>query len=274
MFKSITPISFDKPLYRVETNDGQFVLKFSDRLHESDFLDILSKDPECNPYIVCMFKSFEISHNQVYQITQGHIGPPRERPIVRRYIEGKLTEVNIFHPSDKYTGILLEAMDGDIKHLKNLGIFRKYNQEIIRLLIFGLLGLAYIHSKNICHQDIFEDNILYKQTPKGLVYKLADFGEACGEPVAACSDLEDNKIEDIKSLGEVVFDMMTGKLFREDDDIEYRNKFINKFKIPKECSSNLIIVFEIVKDMVLSKETDAEKILKTLDSKSININSR
>jgi len=274
MFKSITPISFEKPLYKVETKEGIYVLKFSDRLYESRFLEILSKDPECNPYIVCMFKSFEISHDQAYQLTYGHIGSPKKRPKVMRYIEGKLTELNLFHPSDKYTAILLEAMDGDVKYLKNSGFFLKYNQEIIKLLIFGLLGLAYIHSKNICHQDIFDENILYKNTSKGLVYKLSDFGESCGEPVDICIDLEDSKKEDVKSLGETIFEIMTGKNFSDEEDIDDRNEFLKTFTIPKDWSLNIKKIFGIVKDMVLSNYTDAEEVLRVLNYNYININSK
>lgn len=50
-------------VYYVNTADGNYVLKFSISIHESSFMNILSRDPECNPYIVCMKNSFEKDEN-------------------------------------------------------------------------------------------------------------------------------------------------------------------------------------------------------------------
>lgn len=269
--KIIKPI--EKLIYLVDTDKGKFVLKFSKRLYEAQFSDILGKDPECNPYIVCMYKWFDISHDQAYKLTNGFIGNIKEPPIVRAYIEGKLTEINLFHPSDKYTGILLEPMDGTVEYLKKAEFFKNNNQEIIKLLIFGLLGLAYIHSKNISHQDIFDANILFKNTSNGMIYKISDFGEACGEPVNKCFDLEFSKKEDVTMFGKTIFEIMTGKYFYEDNDLDDINIFLNKFIIPKEWSNNMRIIFNIVKDMILSNETNAEKLLNIINDNSINIKS-
>lgn len=50
-------------------------------------------------------------------------------------------------------------------------------KEIKRVIYEVILGLEYIHKKNICHRDLKPENILYDKENKRSI--LIDFGVSC-----------------------------------------------------------------------------------------------
>lgn len=51
--------------------------------------------------------------------------------------------------------------------------------RILRRAADVLAGLAYLHSRNVCHGDLKWENVLLKteaRDPDGLMAKVADFG--------------------------------------------------------------------------------------------------
>jgi serine/threonine protein kinase len=86
-----------------------------------------------------------------------------------KYYEG-------FYFKDRFW-IFLELMDaGCLTELLEAGIYKEFNESIIRFIIFeSLKALNYLHNKHIVHRDIKSDNIML--TSKGEI-KLGDFGYA------------------------------------------------------------------------------------------------
>jgi protein-serine/threonine kinase len=73
--------------------------------------------------------------------------------------------------------IFLEYMDaGCLTELLDAGLYKEFNEDIVRFLIYECLkALDYLHKKHIIHRDIKSDNIML--TTSGGV-KLGDFGYA------------------------------------------------------------------------------------------------
>ena len=86
-----------------------------------------------------------------------------------KYYEG-------FYFKDRFW-IFLELMDaGCLTELLEAGLYKEFDESIIRFIIFeSLKALYYLHNKNIVHRDIKSDNIML--TSRGEV-KLGDFGYA------------------------------------------------------------------------------------------------
>jgi serine/threonine protein kinase len=70
------------------------------------------------------------------------------------------------------------AKEGDlykiIKEKDNTGYF--HNDEILQIFCQVLLGLYYLHNKNIIHKDIKSANIIVSKYENNYIYKFADFG--------------------------------------------------------------------------------------------------
>ena len=106
-------------VYLVNLNNNTYVLKFSIAKNEASIWKRLSKDPDCNQYIVCMYKYFDVDYQYAYALTNGYISRARRPKGVGRMIEGKLVDIvdEMFHPTNLYTAILLESMETTVTDL-------------------------------------------------------------------------------------------------------------------------------------------------------------
>lgn len=248
-------------VYYVNTADGNYVLKFSISIHESSFMSILSRDPECNPYIVCMKNSFEISHDTAYEMTKGLIGPAQEPPKFDEVTN--LPIIGMYHPRGIYTAILMEPMKGTLTNLYEYGFFYRNDIELIRLMIHGLTGLAYIHSKNIVHNDIYSDNILYKSGNTGNVYKISDFGGSCGQSstgMVNCGDgIKEGKLYDNKSIATTFINGMID--VGENINMENIKFILPEIVIPDNWSTKRRFLFNLAKSLISDEITARDALL-------------
>ncbi len=96
-----------------------------------------------------------------------------EHPNLCRYydvafLEGKTP----MGETEKYQVGIMEYLDGgDLRTY-----VRQHPQHLNKLLKDVLEGLSYLHENGIIHRDLKPQNILIKNTPKGPVAKITDFG--------------------------------------------------------------------------------------------------
>lgn len=123
----------------------------------------------------------------------------------------------------------------------NLGAFlRKIRQPTERnyilmkvLFVQMLMGLEYIHSKNVYHNDIKMDNVLIADDDDGNpIAKICDFGlssffpvpgcaACCYRPPEVCSEKgKFTNVSDVFSLGCVFYEMISGKDFISLDHVD------------------------------------------------------
>lgn len=115
-----------------------------------------------------------------------------------------------------------------------------------------------MHQHEICHRDLKPENLLLKETRKGWLIKIVDFGlsntfeggkllsTACGSPCYAAPEMiagkkyEGPKI-DIWSMGVILFTLVCGYLPFEDANtgVLYKKILACSFSLPKWLSSQL-----------------------------------
>ncbi len=96
-----------------------------------------------------------------------------EHPNLCRYYDATLLEGRDMHGQINNTEVgVMEYLDGgDIR-----SYLKKNPTHLNKLLTDVLQGLAYLHENNIIHRDLKPQNILIKQTPRGPIAKITDFG--------------------------------------------------------------------------------------------------
>lgn len=119
-------------------------------------------------------------------------------------------------------------------------------------------GIEVLHQHEICHRDLKPENLLLKETPKGWLIKIVDFGlsntfeggkllsTACGSPCYAAPEMiagkkyEGPKI-DIWSMGVILFTLVCGYLPFEDANTGtlYKKILGCSFSLPKWLSGPL-----------------------------------
>ena len=147
-------------------------------------------------------------------------------------------------------GTLNEFVRGKLPTIPRSAI---QDKDIIGQLI---LGLSYLHGKNIVHKDVTPNNVLLLKKEDLTLVKLADFGLSKqlkdgastfsrtvnpGTAGYASPEIleinEDNPkkptfASDIWSLGAVVFFVLSQGKHPYGPNNQYRNHFISKFKVP------------------------------------------
>lgn len=200
---------------------------------ETSALQLLSRAPQCHPYIVCMYDAFLVP------VHSEHSG--------------------MTYSNDGMAVIISELMDGDIDSEKR----RPQDDEIIPLLESVLKGLVYMHSRGLAHRDIKPANILRQ----GRRFKIGDVGLACMEgfgPLQTCSygsgtplymspesskqpprqaTLADYQKEDVWALALVIFLFLYG-------DFPFRTSFSSieqlQYHIAHIKQSDLDIIFNTI----------------------------
>ena len=115
--------------------------------NETEAYRIVSQDPRCQKYIICMYDSFKVGQ------------------------EG---------------GIALEFMEGgDLNRMIRKYPHGIQSQKLVMLMRDLLMGLAFVHSKGIGHRDIKPGNIL--SSDDEWVFKVADMGGGCGFNLQQCT---------------------------------------------------------------------------------------
>jgi len=151
----------------------------------------LSKAPQCQTYIVCLYDQFTFD-----------------------FVNGtKISKAGV---------LVTELMDGDLKHLP------VQDNEILSLIKSTLEGLDYIHSHDFAHQDIKPENILrkgalFKFGDLGLICSknrsdILGCSSSVGTPlymspykiksIGKPFTLEDEQKEDIWSLGLTLYEII------------------------------------------------------------------
>lgn len=98
-----------------------------------------------------------------------------DHPNISRYIDiEEILKEDAFGDVEKIQVCVMEYLDGGnlanfYKTNKNLEQFKQLLQDVLR-------GLAYLHQNDVIHRDIKPANILIKNTPRGPVAKITDFG--------------------------------------------------------------------------------------------------
>jgi serine/threonine protein kinase len=118
--------------------------------NEVEVLSALSKDPNCNEYVSCIYK-YDTSDPDYYYI-------------IMEYIDG----IELFD-------YLTQSKPSELMRT-----------NVTRLFVQLLKGLRYIHSKGVAHGDIKPENIMvyfdggHEKLPEEINAKYIDFGFACG----------------------------------------------------------------------------------------------
>jgi serine/threonine protein kinase len=96
-----------------------------------------------------------------------------EHPNLCRYYDATVLEsVSVLGEKETIEVGVMEYLDaGDIA-----AYLKKHPGYRDRMLMDVLLGLQYLHRKDIIHRDIKPNNILVKETDEGPVAKICDFG--------------------------------------------------------------------------------------------------
>jgi serine/threonine protein kinase len=98
-----------------------------------------------------------------------------DHPNISRYIDiEEIQKEDAFGEIEKIQVCVMEYLDGgDLAQFhqthNNLELFRQLLLDVLR-------GLAYLHQNEVIHRDIKPANILIKNTPRGPVAKITDFG--------------------------------------------------------------------------------------------------
>lgn len=134
--------------YAVKLFDISITGGKKDMEDEVKAFNAISKDPQCQQYIVCMYDHFTISYLDL-------------------------------------GAVVLEFMDGgDLDDLIEYNRRGVSSLTLVTIMKDLLTALAFIHSHGMAHQDIKPGNALSSSNHK--VFKLADLGGACGGQLHAC----------------------------------------------------------------------------------------
>ncbi len=112
---------------------------------------IVSHDPLCQDYIVCMYEAFR--------------GSKYTGVIILEYMRGGDLSSYITNRGNRHSGVPL------------------YN--LVFLMRDLLAGLAFIHSKGLAHRDIKPGNVMANSDHK--IFKIGDMGASCGSSLMRCT---------------------------------------------------------------------------------------
>lgn len=155
---------------------------------ELEAFNILSKYPNCNKHIVCMFKT-------------GYYKPTKPKPeYIEAFYNDEKTKVYTFQSlQDRYRYMVLELMSSDLyDFFTNMKIYQGDNwgeryPDLVRKIFKGVAqGLASIHRAGFAHSDLKPENVLVKfkdtedpceffKKPDAsrILVKLSDLGFLC-----------------------------------------------------------------------------------------------
>jgi serine/threonine protein kinase len=149
--------------------------------NEKQGYDLLSKYPECNAYVVCLYDAMNWNDDTL---------------------------------SRKYA-LALQLMDGDLTDIAN-GTKKELTKQVLSNpnLVLDMIeqlleGLVYVHSKDLILSDIKEENIFYQviesldgNVPEKIIVKYGDLGLMC-KTTSAFEAEEDRTIKPCKLSGTI-----------------------------------------------------------------------
>lgn len=101
-----------------------------------------------------------------------------EVDVLRRLVDHKniVKLIEVIEESPQECTLVLEHMDGSLVGRVQQGRFTEAEAMFAAKQL--LSGLSFMHDQHITHDDLKLDNLLYKNYPGAVVYKICDFGSS------------------------------------------------------------------------------------------------
>jgi len=161
---------------------------------EKAAFEVLSKNPDCDPYVICMYRasSYRGSDYRPINFSKKLIKAFRSNPILKKK---KMIPV-----SGRYRYFQLELMDMDLfsflenmEEIKGEGWATEYPEIALKIIYDIIQGVKVIHDAKLAHMDLKPENILIKFTDKAkkcrffLDPKAEDISAKIGDLGFVCS---------------------------------------------------------------------------------------
>jgi cell division cycle 2-like protein len=154
---------------------------------------------------------------------------------------------------------VMELMDGDLNTLiHNFDHTTEWFTTVQIIMRQILRGLKHLNKYGIGHYDLKPANILYKNTPKGIIIKLADFGlsrkmyshldHICQTKNYSSPEVHFRRLHDIRadmwSVGCIFYELMTNNMLIDlNSDRDWEQRVVNSFgEFPEDYKCNTVVV--------------------------------